>query len=83
MTILPINFERIVKKKGVKKRLAYQFLVQFLDKKMLHKMVPIPLGIIGLVFGKRGRNLRAIEEETQVQKLEKRIDLFKIFYGFS
>lgn len=64
-----MNFERTIKKGLFKKKSNISvFLIRFLHKKMLHKMVPIPLGIIDLVFGKRGRNLRAIEEETQVQK---------------
>ena len=52
---------------------------------MLHKMVPIPLGIIGFVFGKCGRNLRAIEEETLIQKLKKNrfLQILINFHDFS
>ena len=48
-------------------------------------MVPIPLGIIGFVFGKCGKNLRAIKEETLIQKLKKNrfLQILMNFHDFS
>ena len=81
-----MNFERTIKKGLLKKKSSISvFLIRFLHKKMLHKMVPIPLGIIGFVFGKCGRNLRAIEEETLIQKLKKNrfLQILMNFHDFS